>query len=123
MAVDQRAVLQGAGNALQTDKFVEWYTVHRETVYWAIYHGKLNGEIQVRPAFDEVIYHRARYQSSSRKHREAGCSHCSTRSRARTLQKIRPSIIFRRNVDNNPRAGMDQRIDDFSQSTHNVRVR
>ena len=123
MTVEQRAVLQGIGSALETDKYVEWYMVHRETVYWAIYHSKIYGEIQTRPAFDEVIYHRARYQSSPGKHLEAGCSHRSARSHSRALQQIRPSIIFRCNVNNYPRAGMDQRIDDFSQPAHSVRVR
>ena len=39
--VQHRAVLQGIGSALETYKFVEWYMVHRETVYWAVYHGEL----------------------------------------------------------------------------------
>ena len=96
---------------------------HRETVYWAIYHGNLLGEIQTRPIFDEVIYHRTRYQSSPGKHLEAGYSHCPERSHARPLQHIGPSIVFRCNVNHHPRAGMDQRIDDGSQTTHDVRVR
>ena len=117
MTVEQRAVLQGIGNVLESDKFVKWYMAHRETVYWAIYHGNLLGEIQTRPIFDEVIYHRTRYQSSPGKHLEAGYSHCSERSHAS------PSIVFRRNVNHHPRAGMDQRIDGGSQTTHDVRVR
>ena len=68
MTVKQRAVLQRIGNVLESDKFVKWYVAHRETVYWAIYHGKLLGEIQTRPIFDEAIYHRTRYQSSPGKH-------------------------------------------------------
>jgi hypothetical protein len=86
--VQHRAVLQGIGSALETDKFVEWYMVHRETVYWAVYHGELYGDIQARPMFNEVIYHRARYQSSPRKHLEAGSSHRSTRSHSGAMQQI-----------------------------------
>ena len=118
--VQHRAVLQGIGSALETYKFVEWYMVHRETVYWAVYHGELYGDIQARRAFNEVIYHRARYQSSPRKHLEAGSSHHSTRSHSGAMQQIRPSIIFRRNVNRYPRAGKDQRIDEFSETTCNV---
>jgi hypothetical protein len=84
--VQHRAILKGIGSTLETDKFVEWYLVHRETVYWAIYHGKLYGDIRTRPPFNEVINRRARYQSSPRKHLEAGSSHRSTRSHAGPLQ-------------------------------------
>ena len=48
-AVEQRAVLQGIGSALERDKYVDWFFVHRETVYWAIYHGKLYREIKPDP--------------------------------------------------------------------------
>jgi len=42
--VQHRAILKGIGSTLETDKFLEWYSMHRKTVYWAIYHGKLYGE-------------------------------------------------------------------------------
>src|ERR1700691_4625016 len=61
--VRHREVLQGIRSALKTYKFVEWYIVHRETVYWVVYHGELYGDIQASRAFNEVIYRRARYQS------------------------------------------------------------
>jgi len=35
------------GNAMSADKFMEWYTAHRERVYWAIYHGEPRGRLHL----------------------------------------------------------------------------
>jgi hypothetical protein len=44
-AAEQIALSNMIKNAMDTDKFMEWYTAHRETIYWAIYHGQLQAEI------------------------------------------------------------------------------
>ncbi|KIM79507.1 hypothetical protein PILCRDRAFT_558767 [Piloderma croceum F 1598] len=38
-SAEQLALSDMLGSAMNTDKFMEWYTAHRETMYWAIYHG------------------------------------------------------------------------------------
>jgi hypothetical protein len=103
------------GSAMNTDKFIGWYTAHRETVYWAIYHGKLEADIGTFPT--DSSDHRTRYKNTPRKHIETSSLLRAARTLPRSLHQSRFSIRFFRNVDYNPGTNVGPRIVQSEQPT------